>query len=244
MYLYPIISLVVSLCRTMASVVWQRTKTSISTNTWRTSSMWVNLLTPSTSMYSLSALVTLCLISSLYQDYPSIALVNQRLNENEVIPIFTVPTSYVPAYQASYCMCPCTLLNGTWGQLTGSAFYTVDVTSVFLFQMLRDNFDSANVAENIDDSENLANIIRRAHTVIWFYFVLYLISYAAVRMKIKRTNIFQHTRVSYMISRAYEIKTARNNNVRNIFNAKYNQITVAWEHHYLLTHMWIRFIRK
>ena len=33
-----------------------------------------------------------------------------------------------------------------------------------------------------------------------------------------------------MISGAYEIKTARNNNVRNIFNAKYNQITVldAW----------------
>ena len=29
-----------------------------------------------------------------------------------------------------------------------------------------------------------------------------------------------------MISGAYEIKTARNNNVRNIFNAKYNQITV------------------
>ena len=29
------------------------------------------------------------------------------------------------------------------------------------------------------------------HTVIWFYFVLYLISYAAVRTKIKRTNIFQ-----------------------------------------------------
>ena len=34
------------------------------------------------------------------------------------------------------------------------------------------------------------------------------------------------TRVSYMISGAYEIKTVRNNNVRNIFNAKYNQITV------------------
>ena len=30
-----------------------------------------------------------------------------------------------------------------------------------------------------------------ACTVIWFYFVLYLISYAAVRTKIKRTNIFQ-----------------------------------------------------
>ena len=29
-----------------------------------------------------------------------------------------------------------------------------------------------------------------------------------------------------MIWGAYEIKTARNNNVRNIFNAKYNQITV------------------
>ena len=28
-------------------------------------------------------------------------------------------------------------------------------------------------------------------TVIWFYFVLYFISYAAVRTKIKRTNIFQ-----------------------------------------------------
>ena len=64
-------------------------------------------------------------------------------------------------------------------------------------------------------------------TIIWFYFVLYLISYAAVRTKIKRTNIFQQcTRVSYTIWGAYEIKTARNNNVRNIFNAKYNQITV------------------
>ena len=29
-----------------------------------------------------------------------------------------------------------------------------------------------------------------------------------------------------MIWGAYEIKTARNNSVRNIFNAKYNQITV------------------
>ena len=58
-------------------------------------------------------------------------------------------------------MCLCTSL----GQLTGSAFCTVDVTSVFLFQTLRDNFDSANVAENIDDSENLANIIRKAHSV-------------------------------------------------------------------------------
>ena len=28
-------------------------------------------------------------------------------------------------------------------------------------------------------------------TVIWFYFVLYLILYAAVRTKIKHTNIFQ-----------------------------------------------------
>ena len=34
------------------------------------------------------------------------------------------------------------------------------------------------------------------------------------------------TRVSNMISGAYEIKTARNNDIRNIFNAKYNQITV------------------
>ena len=53
-------------------------------------------------------------------------------------------------------------------------------------------------------------------TVIWLYFVLYLISYAAVRTKIKRTNIFNNetfTRVSYMIWGAYEIKTARNNNV-------------------------------
>ena len=66
-------------------------------------------------------------------------------------------------------------------------------------------------------------------TVILFYFVLYLFSYTAVRTKIKRTNIFNNetfTRVSYMIWGAYEIKTARNNNVRNIFNAKYNQITV------------------
>ena len=34
------------------------------------------------------------------------------------------------------------------------------------------------------------------------------------------------TRVSYTIWGAYKIKIARNNNVRNIFNAKYNQITV------------------
>ena len=41
-----------------------------------------------------------------------------------------------------------------------------------------------------------------------------------------------------MIWGAYEIKIARNNNVRNIFNTKYNQITVytyqyiipPWEH--------------
>ena len=69
-------------------------------------------------------------------------------------------------------------------------------------------------------------------TIIWFYFVLYLISYAAVRTKIKRTNIFQqrnfHTCFVYDIWGAYEIKTVRNNNVRNIFNAKYNQITV-WD---------------
>ena len=30
-----------------------------------------------------------------------------------------------------------------------------------------------------------------SYTVIWFYFILYLISYAAVHTKIKRTNIFQ-----------------------------------------------------
>ena len=35
------------------------------------------------------------------------------------------------------------------------------------------------------------------------------------------------TRVSYTIWGVYEIKTVRNNNVRNIFNAKYNQITVT-----------------
>ena len=67
-------------------------------------------------------------------------------------------------------------------------------------------------------------------TIIWFHFVLYLISYAAVRTKIKRTNIFNNeifTRVSYTIWGAYENKTARNNNVRNIFNVKYNQITVC-----------------
>ena len=34
------------------------------------------------------------------------------------------------------------------------------------------------------------------------------------------------SRVSYTIWGVYEIKTARNNNVKNIFNAKYNQITV------------------
>ena len=34
-------------------------------------------------------------------------------------------------------------------------------------------------------------LISIQNTVIWFYFVLYLISYAAVRTKIKRTNIFQ-----------------------------------------------------
>ena len=34
------------------------------------------------------------------------------------------------------------------------------------------------------------------------------------------------TRVSYTIWGAYEIKTTRNNNVRNIFNVKYNQIMV------------------
>ena len=33
--------------------------------------------------------------------------------------------------------------------------------------------------------------IHNYNTVIWFYFVLYLISYAAVRTKIKRTNIIQ-----------------------------------------------------
>ena len=63
------------------------------------------------------------------------------------------------------------------------------------------------------------------------YTVLYLISYAAVRSKIKRTNIFQQqnfTRVSYTIWGAYEIKTIQNNSVRNIFNAKYNQITVFY----------------
>ena len=32
-----------------------------------------------------------------------------------------------------------------------------------------------------------------------------------------------------MILGAYEIKTARNNNVRNIFNPKYNQITVCYD---------------
>ena len=37
-----------------------------------------------------------------------------------------------------------------------------------------------------------------------------------------------------MISGEYEIKTARNNNVRNIFNAKYNQITV-----YAPPHLWL-----
>ena len=64
-------------------------------------------------------------------------------------------------------------------------------------------------------------------TAIWFYFVLYLISYTAVCTKIKCTNIFNNeifTRVSYTIGGA--IKTARNNNIQNIFNAKYNQITV------------------
>ena len=53
-------------------------------------------------------------------------------------------------------------------------------------------------------------------TVIWFYFVLYLISYAAARTKIKRTNIFNNeifAHVSYTIWGAYEIKTARNNNL-------------------------------
>ena len=66
-------------------------------------------------------------------------------------------------------------------------------------------------------------------TVIWFYFVLYLISYAAVRTKLNVRIFFNNemfTRVSYTMWGAYEIKIVRNNNVRNIFNAKYNQIMV------------------
>ena len=44
------------------------------------------------------------------------------------------------------------------------------------------------------------------YTVIWFYFVLYLISYAAVRTKIKRTNIIQQrnlTKLWYMYMYMY-----------------------------------------
>ena len=35
------------------------------------------------------------------------------------------------------------------------------------------------------------DLVHISYTVIWFYCVLYLISYAAVHTKIKRTNIFQ-----------------------------------------------------
>ena len=62
------------------------------------------------------------------------------------------------------------------------------------------------------------------------YFVLYLISYAEVRTKIKRTNIFQQrmfTRVLYMIWGAYETKTARNNNVQNISKQNKTTFTVV-----------------
>ena len=46
------------------------------------------------------------------------------------------------------------------------------------------------------------------------------------------------TCVSYMIWGAYEIKTARNKNVRNIFNAKYNQITDVHAGMFILTVVW------
>ena len=45
-----------------------------------------------------------------------------------------------------------------------------------------------------------------ASTVIWFYFVLYLISYAAVRMKIKHTNIFRTVLISYAPHIVYETR--------------------------------------
>ena len=55
----------------------------------------------------------------------------------------------------------------------------------------------------IDRKVNVCTCIHgdQNNTVIWFYFVLYLISYAAVRTKIKRTNIINNeifTRVSHM----------------------------------------------
>ena len=64
------------------------------------------------------------------------------------------------------------------------------------------------------------------NTIIWFYFEFRTLP--SVRKLNARTffNNETFTRVSYMIWGAYEIKTARNNNVRNIFNAKYNQIMV------------------
>ena len=45
-------------------------------------------------------------------------------------------------------------------------------------------------------------------TVIWFYFVLYLISYAAVSTKIKRTNIFQQR--NFHTCFVYDMGSVRN----------------------------------
>ena len=38
---------------------------------------------------------------------------------------------------------------------------------------------------------NVPTVLAQGYTVIWFYFILYLISYTAIRTKIKRMNIFQ-----------------------------------------------------
>ena len=46
------------------------------------------------------------------------------------------------------------------------------------------------------------------YTVIWFYFVLYFISYAAVRTKIKRTNIFQQ--LNFHTCFIYDMGSVRN----------------------------------
>ena len=79
-------------------------------------------------------------------------------------------------------------------------------------------------------------LLKSRHTVICFYFVLYLISYAAVRTKLNvrifSTTKFSHVSYIYTIWGAYETKTAQNINIRNNFNAKYNQITVYCTGHH------------